>query len=747
MSDVTVPQTAFGSGEVSPLIYGRYDLERYESGLKACRNEVLITQGIPVRRPPTRFVIECLSGTPFWDSALVDFEFSTVDSYVLEVGDGATRLFRAGGAVLNPDDSVYEFATPWQAAELPDLQWSQSTDVLYMVSGGRHAQQLSRTGHTSWTVADFRPVDGPFAAENEDEARTVTISAETGTGLTLTATGFTFPADIVGDVIRLREDDKTYAPGWAGSDNFAAGNVDLTRYDGNVYRVLTAAPYTTAGGPNPPTHIEGIEVGHDSGAAYEYLHSGHGYVLVTARNGDGSQLTVDAVGGKSIPASILATANPSGTYRWARHAWSAVQGYPRVITLHDEQRLCLANTDQQPSTLFMSVTANYGSFDGGTLDDRAITYTVASPQLNAIRWMGDANGELAMGTTAQEFIINGGGRGEAITPTQIRVRPATGEGSGPVRGVPIEDGMLFVSADLRRVHHLFYDFQIDGYKTPELSLLGEHLTCERIKGVTFQRDPLRTVWAWMGDGSLAGLAFNKGQRLQGMHSHDLGGGAKVLGAASIRAADGMSHELWLKVERVIAGVTRRFIEVMEVPITFANARMCSDTPRIAYLDGQIVYSGSPISTVTGLSDFEGHTLSVMVDGSHHPARQVSGGEIALDRPGSHVVVGHAAPAWITLLDPVVDGDTGPSVGSMIRLVSMDVYIRDTLGAVVEWGDEQERLGEYSVETMGEMPVLETGMKRLQLPALWETRGDVTIKQELPYPLTIQGVHRHLSIAR
>ena len=49
-------QTSFASGELSPLLLGRTDLDQYYKGAQTAENVVIIPQGGVKRRPGTQFV-------------------------------------------------------------------------------------------------------------------------------------------------------------------------------------------------------------------------------------------------------------------------------------------------------------------------------------------------------------------------------------------------------------------------------------------------------------------------------------------------------------------------------------------------------------------------------------------------------------------------------------------------------------------------------------------------------------------
>ena len=59
---------------------------------------------------------------------------------------------------------------------------------------------------------------------------------------------------------------------------------------------------------------------------------------------------------------------------------------------------------------------------GGTVaDDDAIVYTIASNQVNAIRFLSPTR-TLIIGTAGGEFAVYGGGDYDAITPTNIIIK-------------------------------------------------------------------------------------------------------------------------------------------------------------------------------------------------------------------------------------------------------------------------------------------------------------------------------------
>lgn len=116
--------------------------------------------------------------------------------------------YTSGGTV----ERVYEIPTTITAAQLYEIQFTQSADIMYIVHEDFPLKKLARTGHTNWTITDEVLKNGPYMDKNTS-SRTLAISNQAvGTNRTLTANGNIadangksgFSADDVGRLGRLR---------------------------------------------------------------------------------------------------------------------------------------------------------------------------------------------------------------------------------------------------------------------------------------------------------------------------------------------------------------------------------------------------------------------------------------------------------------------------------------------------------------------------------------------------------------
>lgn len=96
MADIQV--MSFNAGELSELLDGRSDLEKYYSGCRLSENMIPLPYGPSERRPGTYFVAECKNNDK--KAKLVSFQYSTQQAYILEYGDEYIRFCMDRGQII-----------------------------------------------------------------------------------------------------------------------------------------------------------------------------------------------------------------------------------------------------------------------------------------------------------------------------------------------------------------------------------------------------------------------------------------------------------------------------------------------------------------------------------------------------------------------------------------------------------------------------------------------------------------------
>jgi hypothetical protein len=285
------------------------------------------------------------------------------------------------------------------------------------------------------------------------------------------------------------------------------------------------------------------------------------------------------------------------TTAWRLGAWSDRTGWPSTATFHEE-RLFLANCREQPQTLWGSVSGAYESFspsaaDGVVQDDHGLNFTIADDRVNAIRWMSTGK-TLALGTTGGEFNLSASSLNEAVTPSNVTVRRETTNGSADIRPERVGAAILYVQRARRKLYEMAYSFENDAFNSPEMSLLARHLTLPGIAEIAYQAEPWSILWVACEDGSLLGLTYMRDQDVVGWHRHNLAGEAVKVHSVAIIPGP-RQDEVWLAIERRVAGNLRRSVERMAEAFAPTHA---DDKRSAFFVDCGRSYDGAGASALT-----------------------------------------------------------------------------------------------------------------------------------------------------
>ncbi len=253
------------------------------------------------------------------------------------------------------------------------------------------------------------------------------------------------------------------------------------------------------------------------------------------------------------------------TSDWAEGSWSPYRGYPTCIGLF-EQRLALAGTSYQPQTVWCSQTGDYECFEVGDKDSDAIEFTIAANDVNAIRWLRPGR-YLVLGTTGGEWTLGSSGLEEPLAPTNVSVRQHTHYGSAEIQALDAGDVLVYVQRDARHIREFVYDFSRDGYVSPEVTLLAEHIAGTGFVQMSWQRHPIPVLWVVKANGELATCTFEPSQEVAGWHRQTTDGTFESVAVIPGSAED----EVWVSVNRTIGEDTKRYVEYFKTH-AFASLR-------------------------------------------------------------------------------------------------------------------------------------------------------------------------------
>lgn len=727
MAAVSPIQTCFNAGELSPLIAGRVDYQKYVNGCKTMANFLPTVQGPAINRPGFHYVAS--TQNPADRSILIPFVFSETTAFVLEFGAGYIAFYADHGQVI-VGGSPYTIASPYAVNDLtnPDgtnaLSFAQSGDVIYIASGNHPPQKLTRLSNTSWTIAPVNFTNGPFAPINLFNPVSVTASAQTG-AITLTASAGIFtPAD-VGTQFYFQYPPNPAAV-WEQWQAGIAVSAGFTVQSGTNFYIAQNSGTT---GSIEPIHTQGTKS--DGVVNWTYLSSGYGNVTIT---GYTSSTVVNATvnpGNYLVPSISSSTA--STTTLWAKAQWSATNGYPTVVTFFRD-RLTWA----QGTQLFFSVAADFENMateDFGVVsDDMAVIINIASDRYDQINWLASVD-VLLVGTIGSEYAVSESNSNSGFGPLNVQAKQQTGNGGRSVAPVIFNSSVLFVQRAGRKLREMRYSFATNNYQSIDLTVLSEHITHGQIVDMDFQQEPNYIVWCALANGNLVAMTYCREQDTIGWHEHPLGGGAVVEAVACIPTPDGTADELWAILNITINGTLARYVCYLD-----QGWDATTDLSTAFYLDmGATSVNGSPVSTISGLGYLQGQTVSILADGAPQPNQVVPpSGSITLQFPASTIQVGLPYTSTLTSMRFVGGGQTGNGQGMLKRISHCIFRFLNTLGG--QYGNDG---GPYdtiqwrsSFDLMNEPPPPFTGDVKVEWNNGTDFDGYVSLQQTQPLPMTV-----------
>ncbi len=660
-----------------------------------------------------------------------EFEVANVTSDTFELAgeDGTGHDVFDGLGTPGTASRIVEIVSPYEAADLAQLKIAQSADVLYIAHPDYPPHKLSRTGATTFSLTAIDFTNGPFAPANINKSLTVYASAVSGTGVSLVASGALFTAAMIGSLFRL---DQIGNPGEAWESDLGPIYMgDLRRYQGNYYEAQNTAATT---GTVPPVHTEGEADDGNANITWLYLHSGFGWVEITAVT-DAMNATATVI--RRLPEAVVGSAN--GTYKWAVGAWSDDRGYPAAVTFFGD-RLVWGGSPSQPQTLWGSRVGDYENHEPGVQDDSALVFTLNANDVNAIRWIeGDEKG-LLVGTVGGEWVVRPSSINEALAPTNIAAAKSTGYGSNFVPPVRVGKAMLYVQRSGRKLRELAYLFEDDGFRSPNMTIRADHISRTGFIDAAFQAEPIEVIWLPRADGVLTGFTYERDQDVLAWHRHILGGvsdaegtPAKVESVCAIPSTDGSRDVLWMVVQRYVGGQVVRHIEYLK-PL-FDDDQDQADG---YFVDGGLTYEGASTEEIAGLNHLEGETVAILADGAIHTPRQVVGGVVPLERAATTVHIGYPFIAALKTERIEAGAADGTSQGKVKRIVEMVFHFLRT--GNVSFGPDADTLDEMELrdtdDLMDTASPLISGFKRELWNAGYERDGCVYLESNTPTALTL-----------
>ena len=579
----------------------------------------------------------------------------------------------------------YEIANPYAEADLFDIHYVQSADVLTIVHPNYAPRELRRLSALNWVLSTIS-FAAPIAAPTAPTA-TATIVGAPATTMSYSYVVTTIATDEVSESAQSSVATCTNNLFTTGCYNTIAWTAvsGAARY--NVYK--------------------------QQGGLYGYI----GQTTGTSLKDD--NIAPDL--GKTPPIYDA--------------VFAATGDYPGSVS-YFEQRRCFAGTTNKPQNIWMtkSGTESVMSFSLPIRDDDRIAFRVAAREANTIRHIVPLT-QLLLLTSAAEWRVSPV-NSDAITPTTITVRPQSYVGANNVQPVVINNTLLYTAARGGHIRECAYNWQANGFISGDLSLRAPHLfDSYDITDMGYAKAPLPVVWFVSSSGKLMGLTYVPEQQIGAWHQHDTDG---VFESCAV-VAEGSEDILYCVIKRNVNGVDVRYVERMA-------SRQFVDPADAFFVDAGVTYSGAPITTISsGLAHLEGKTVNILADGAVHPQLVVTGGAITLEQSASKIQVGLPITADLKTLPVAAGIDNGFAQGRYKNVNKAWLRVFRSSGIFI--GPDENNLVEAkqrTTESYGSAPALKSEEIPILLNPAWADSGQVFVRQSDPLPLTVASLTLEVS---
>lgn len=485
---------------------------------------------------------------------------------------------------------LYRAAAPFNSVELPEVDYVQSFDVMYMAHLNYDPLKLSRTGHTAWSFSSltFGPTIAPPAGVSATATSPNTDADNSGNAY------FPQPDTYVVTVI----DEASGQESRASASDSATNDLSLKRN------------YNTIGWS--------AVTGGERYRVYK-AHNGGDYGFIGST--ESTSFVDDNIG------QDLTVGPPTG-----RNPFEGAGNKPSAVTFF-EQRLWWGRTLNNPNALFSSRSADFENMDVSVPQraDDAITIRLVSQGVNQANQLVPSTNLLVLGSDGV-FKIVGSNEDYLTASPPPRQALETSTGAGRLGAIKIDAITFFKVSTGEEIRALGYRFDADGYKSNDVTIFSPHFfEGFDIVSWCYAQHPLSVIWAARSDGALLAFTWEEENEVWGWTICPLAGDGKVKSLCSIKEAG--ESRVYAIIERTINGVTKTYRERMTSAkwrgLHYENHLDCSVSR----------YFDEPSNIISGLWHLEGATVAAFCDGVEFDNLVVSNGSVTLPE-GATCLIAH-----------------------------------------------------------------------------------------------------------
>ena len=335
---------------------------------------------------------------------------------------------------------------------------------------------------------------------------------------------------------------------------------------------------------------------------------------------------------------------------WSEAAWSNTNGYPKVCFLY-QNRLGLANTNKDVSTIWFSRTDNYKDFSTKIeyQDDDPITISVLKPTgISEITGVASSK-KLFVFSGDREYGIRDEG---ALTQANKELVSFSSYGSQAIEPRVVSNRIVFVERGGRAARSLVYDYASENYEAPDLTIPFKHLlTNEVVVASEYLPGDYKTYIMLTSLGRLLMFKYIPEQRIEAVSwfKHPAGNITNVC-----VVSNEASYDMYIALDTDLG----KRLEYMHI-IPYQTGK---------YLDSYRIFSfDEPVTTI------------IIIDGISNKLSSDANGMILLPEPATTVEVGLAYESEATMIPPNFMYQNGTTNYNRKNMFKAHISFLDSVG--------------------------------------------------------------------
>ncbi|MGX5880081.1 hypothetical protein MJS38_06395, partial [Burkholderia gladioli] len=796
MAKITTLQSNLNAGELSPPLGGHVDLDRYANGVKVMLNAVPQIEGGARRRFGLRQIASTkTTGT----TRLIPFVFSKSQAYALELGDHYARFYDVNGQIQQSGVPI-EVATQWAASVVFGLEYTQSSDTMFLAHPSTPIKRLVRTLQTTWFLGDAPFDPGPIDEIGERPGATLTLSSTVPGAAVATSSGNAFlPSDVGRNIAAGSGVAQVTAYGSATSVTvtvissfsaaaFAAGAWKLdqsplvaisptnsTPVDGPIALVAAGSPFSASAISLTGTTMTVT------------VNGNHGYAV-------GQRVVLSGFTGSNVDGTYtIATIPTPSSFTFTFNGTLVVGGQLGAVYAYG------AGQAWRAQDLGKYVSINGGLVQIGAVQDsttafgriiKALSASITAPSggwsLKDYMW-NPIDGYPAAVSLFKQRLYAAGSSGYPMRlwasgiGLYLDFTPGTDDGDSfgyDMASDQVNQTVHLASAKILAALTQGEEFTVTGGAAGAITPTNIDVDSQSVYGCA-QARPVRVgneiIYAQRSGKKIRAMTYDfntdafRSQNLTRLAAHvtesgiiDMAFQAEPTPVVWMVRADGVLVSMTYDHDDNVCGFARHttdglFKSVCAIPgadgdVLFAvvqrtvNGQLVQFVERLddtLQTDAAIVGSNPAGSdTWGGLGSLEGKLCDVKADGVYMGEFKVTAGSIKLPRAAKAVEIGLHYDSEITFLSPNVSGGLGTSQGNQQRTGAVILRFLNTIRCLV--GDQVLPFRSFGTNVLDKPPEPFTGDMDISEFG-WGPLSEITIKQDQPYDWYVLALIRQFTV--